>query len=135
MVAAAAGAADQLFVLYLRLVLKLAELTKGYSCADVCLVCKEAAMYPVRRLMSELEEFEQTSRRTSATAGPQGGSKRGVFPSSSSGTIPVKKNIDDHAMGPVTQEDALKALETTRPSAMIGTAEGYERWKKDFGSC
>lgn len=37
---------------------RLARLTEGYSGSDIVLVCKEAAMRPVRRLMTRLEAME-----------------------------------------------------------------------------
>lgn len=38
----------------------LVEETEGYSGSDIRLVCKEAAMQPLRRLMSFLERQEET---------------------------------------------------------------------------
>lgn len=37
----------------------LVERTEGYSGSDIRLVCKEAAMQPLRRLMSFLEDKEE----------------------------------------------------------------------------
>lgn len=37
----------------------LVDRTDGYSGSDIRLVCKEAAMQPVRRLMSVLEDTEE----------------------------------------------------------------------------
>lgn len=39
----------------------LAEKTKGYSGSDIRLVCKEAAMQPLRRLMAVLEDNQETT--------------------------------------------------------------------------
>lgn len=36
----------------------LVEKTEGFSGSDIRLLCKEAAMQPLRRLMAELEEKE-----------------------------------------------------------------------------
>lgn len=38
----------------------LVEKTEGYSGSDIRLVCKEAAMQPLRRLMSFLERQEES---------------------------------------------------------------------------
>lgn len=37
---------------------KLAQMTDGYSGADIVLVCKESAMRPLRKLMKKLEGKE-----------------------------------------------------------------------------
>ena len=67
----------------------LAEKTKGYSGADIELVCREAAMKPVRRLMTRLSELgsEDTSLTpkpppvgTSNPSGPPGGGCFGEKP-------------------------------------------------------
>ncbi|XP_002989553.2 katanin p60 ATPase-containing subunit A-like 2 [Selaginella moellendorffii] len=80
------------------------ESTDGYSGSDVRLVCKEAAMRPLRRLMEELERNE--------AAGVES---------------------QDLEMGPVTKEDAMVALTTTRPSALVHAGR-YEKFDNDFGS-
>lgn len=65
------------------------EATEGYSGSDLRIVCKEAAMRPLRRLMSLLEA---DGRRT---------------------------DEDLPEMGPVTRDDVEVALKTTRPSAHL----------------
>ncbi|GFR44570.1 hypothetical protein Agub_g5843 [Astrephomene gubernaculifera] len=67
----------------------LAERTEGYSGSDVAVVAKEAAMRPLRRLMSRLE-----------LDGPPDPAAR----------------IE---LGPVTVEDARAALEVSKPSARL----------------
>jgi len=81
----------------------LAEQTQGYSCADVCLVCKEAAMHPIRRLMAKLELVESEPN----------------------------PNIK---LDPVTNDDALKALGATKPSAAGHLEETYLKWQEEFGA-
>lgn len=65
------------------------EATEGYSGSDLRIVCKEAAMRPLRRLMSLLE----------------------VDGEHADGALPE--------MGPVTRDDVEVALKTTRPSAHL----------------
>lgn len=65
------------------------EATEGYSGSDIRIVCKEAAMRPLRRLMSLLEVNER------------------------------EENEALPEMGPVTGDDVEVALKTTRPSAHL----------------
>ncbi|KAG0459808.1 hypothetical protein HPP92_022936 [Vanilla planifolia] len=82
----------------------LVEKTDGYSGSDIRLVCKEAAMQPLRRLM---EFLECQSER-----------------------IPEEELP---AIGPVTPEDVDVALRNTRPSAHLN-AHRYEKFNQDYGS-
>lgn len=82
----------------------LVEKTEGYSGSDIRLVCKEAAMQPLRRLMSFLE--------------------------SQPDNVPED---DLPAVGPVTPEDTEVALRNTRPSAHLH-AHRYEKFNQDYGS-
>ncbi|KXZ47532.1 VPS4 protein [Gonium pectorale] len=67
----------------------LAERTEGYSGSDVAVVAKEAAMRPLRRLMSKLEL---------------------------DGPVDPHAKLE---LGPITVEDARAALEVTKPSARL----------------
>ncbi|XAR59347.1 Microtubule-severing ATPase [Bertholletia excelsa] len=82
----------------------LVERTEGYSGSDIRLVCKEAAMQPLRRLLSVLEE------------------KQEVVPEEE---LPK--------VGPVRDEDIEMALRNTRPSAHLH-AHRYEKFNADYGS-
>ncbi|KAL9242078.1 hypothetical protein vseg_016115 [Gypsophila vaccaria] len=78
--------------------------TEGYSGSDIRLVCKEAAMRPLRRLMAVLEQKEE------------------VVPENELPPI-----------GPITPEDIELALKNTRPSAHL-VAHRYEKFNEDYGS-
>ncbi|XP_052179799.1 uncharacterized protein LOC127793070 [Diospyros lotus] len=82
----------------------LVERTEGYSGSDIRLVCKEAAMQPLRRLMAVLEE------------------KQEVVPEEE---LPK--------VGPIKDEDVEMALRNTKASAHLH-AHRYEKFNADYGS-
>ncbi|ONK66947.1 uncharacterized protein A4U43_C06F13860 [Asparagus officinalis] len=82
----------------------LVEHTEGYSGSDIRLVCKEAAMQPLRRLMTVLEQQDE-----------------------------LVPDEELPAVGPVTPQDIEVALKNTRPSAHLH-AHRYEKFNDDYGS-
>jgi len=131
---------------------QVAEQTVGYSGADIELVCRESAMMPVRRLMQRIDELDNNSNPLSSTAEPSlppasSASIRNTnsalqHQQSSKGIIPPKilspppRSADIESLlraDPVTQNDILAALRTTKPSS-DGNFIRYESWQKDFGS-
>uniref|UniRef100_A0ACD5VK34 Uncharacterized protein n=1 Tax=Avena sativa TaxID=4498 RepID=A0ACD5VK34_AVESA len=82
----------------------LVENTEGYSGSDIRLVCKEAAMQPLRRIMAALEGAQE-----------------------------LVPEDDLPEVGPVTAEDIELALRNTRPSAHLH-AHRYEKFNQDYGS-
>uniref|UniRef100_A0A0D9V412 AAA+ ATPase domain-containing protein n=1 Tax=Leersia perrieri TaxID=77586 RepID=A0A0D9V412_9ORYZ len=82
----------------------LVEKTEGYSGSDIRLVCKEAAMQPLRRLMAVLEGRQEE--------------------------VPEDELPE---VGPVTTEDIELALRNTRPSAHLHVHR-YEKFNQDYGS-
>ncbi|CAN1227331.1 Katanin p60 ATPase-containing subunit A-like 2 [Linum grandiflorum] len=82
----------------------LVEKTEGYSGSDIRLVCKEAAMQPLRRVMAILEAKDE------------------IVPEDQ---LPQ--------VGPITSEDIESALKNTRPSAHLH-AHRYEKFNADYGS-
>lgn len=89
----------------------LAKKTETYSGADITLVCKEAAMRPVRRVMKELESVLRSSTTTNEIL------------SKKSPPQPQK----------VSMKDVGLALKVTKPSGNM-FFEKYEKWKSAFGS-
>eukprot|EP00850_Spirogloea_muscicola_P007728 SM000039S14558 [mRNA] locus=s39:744400:746735:- [translate_table: standard] len=77
--------------------------TAGFSGSDLRLVCKEAAMAPLRRLIAALE------------SGPEG-----VGP--------------QPEPGPLTAEDAQRALAATRSSVSAELTDKYAKFDCDYGS-
>lgn len=82
----------------------LVERSEGYSGSDIRLLCKEAAMQPLRRLMAVLEDNQE------------------VVPEDELPNV-----------GPVTSNDIETALRNTRPSAHLH-AHRYEKFNTDYGS-
>ncbi|KAA8519496.1 hypothetical protein F0562_013752 [Nyssa sinensis] len=82
----------------------LVERTEGYSGSDIRLVCKEAAMQPLRRLMALLEENQE-----------------------------VVSEDELPEVGPIRHEDIEVALKNTRPSAHL-LSHRYEKFNADYGS-
>ncbi|OEL19317.1 Ubiquitin-conjugating enzyme E2 36 [Dichanthelium oligosanthes] len=82
----------------------LVEKTEGYSGSDIRLVCKEAAMQPLRRLMTVLECNQEE--------------------------VPEDELPE---VGPVTTDDIELALRNTRPSAHLH-AHRYDKFNQDYGS-
>lgn len=93
---------------------EIAGLLEGYSGSDIKLVCKEAAMKPLRKLMEEIESLEDDNDDFDWTPI----------------TDPSKVPQPD----PVSMSDFLSALETTKAAAQIIKLEKYEKWMKEFGS-
>eukprot|EP00111_Clytia_hemisphaerica_P011623 TCONS_00034166-protein len=84
---------------------KIAELTEGYSGSDIRLVCKEAAMRPVRKIFDILEEHE----------------------------LSEKESLPKFVIEPIRTSDVEEALKHTKPSART-LQEKYEKWKQEFES-
>ncbi|XP_057996404.1 uncharacterized protein LOC110641803 isoform X3 [Hevea brasiliensis] len=82
----------------------LVERTERYSGSDIRLLCKEAAMQPLRRLMAILEDKQEV--------------------------VPEDELPE---VGPITPEDVETALKNTRPSAHLH-AHRYEQFNADYGS-
>ncbi|TPX37185.1 hypothetical protein SmJEL517_g01070 [Synchytrium microbalum] len=85
---------------------KLGSLTQGYSGSDIKLVCKEAAMRPLRAVFDMLEK--------------DGG---------------VDSNLPAADLRkPITMEDVLSALSCTRPASDTLLGEKYRKWQREVGS-
>ncbi|KAM5193443.1 katanin p60 ATPase-containing subunit A-like 2 [Mantella aurantiaca] len=82
----------------------LGEETDGYSGSDIKLVCKEAAMRPVRKIFDALETHQ-----------------------------PGNKDMPAIRLDTVTTSDFLEVLAHTKPSAK-SLAEKYSAWQKEFES-
>mmetsp|Transcript_13562 Transcript_13562/g.12279 ORF Transcript_13562/g.12279 Transcript_13562/m.12279 type:complete len:727 (-) Transcript_13562:463-2643(-) len=86
--------------------ISLASLTDGYSGADIYILCREASMMPLRRLMTDMSPQDIIKLRS-----------QGNF------TIPQ-----------VLLDDFLVAISTTKPSVATNTIDRYIMWEKEYGS-
>jgi katanin p60 ATPase-containing subunit A1 len=84
----------------------LARSTEGYSGADVTLVCREASMMPMRRLLARMDPTEIQRQRAEGTL---------VVPS-------------------VLPQDFQEALSNTRPTVGAAQLLRYTKWEAEFGS-
>ncbi|XP_053264513.1 katanin p60 ATPase-containing subunit A-like 2 isoform X1 [Podarcis raffonei] len=82
----------------------LSQEMEGYSGSDIKLVCKEAAMRPVRKIFTALENHQPDS-----------------------GSLPVIE------LDTVTTEDFLDVITHTKPSAK-NLSQKYTEWQKEFES-
>eukprot|EP00668_Euglena_longa_P015349 GGOE01019423.1.p1 GENE.GGOE01019423.1~~GGOE01019423.1.p1 ORF type:complete len:645 (-),score=163.91 GGOE01019423.1:350-2284(-) len=85
---------------------RLAQLTEGYSGADVHQVCRDACMMPMRRMVASKSPQEIKDMRDAGLL---------------------------EAM-PVCMQDCLDALHNIRPSVGSSELRGYLRFQEDFGS-
>uniref|UniRef100_A0A7N0TLD8 AAA+ ATPase domain-containing protein n=1 Tax=Kalanchoe fedtschenkoi TaxID=63787 RepID=A0A7N0TLD8_KALFE len=82
----------------------LVEHTEGYSGSDIRMVCKEAAMQPLRRVMATLEDKQE----------------------------PVPED-ELPKVGPILPDDIDIALRNTRPSAHL-LVHRYDKFNMEYGS-
>ncbi|XP_030832652.1 katanin p60 ATPase-containing subunit A-like 2 isoform X5 [Strongylocentrotus purpuratus] len=99
----------------------LAEKTEGYSGSDLRLVCKEAAMRPVRKIFDILESTSE--KGTNKTAG------RDETPN----LVWHKDSMPDLTLDPITTADVEAALAHTKPSAKL-LKDKYLKWQKEYES-
>ncbi len=107
--------------------------TVGFSGADIELLCREAAMMPVRRLMAKLEaiEFPSTSQNKNGNSRQQQQQQQQQVKLSQQ-----FNSVDSDELirsDPVSVQDMREALSRTRPSS-DGNMAAYEKWQKEFGS-
>lgn len=90
----------------------LAGLGEGYSGADIHVVCREAAMMPMRRLLEQVADPTEIAALVAASK-------------AEGGTQETQE---------VTMTDFVTALKNTRPSVASGASDRYARWEREYGS-
>lgn len=117
----------------------LAAQFEGYSGADLELVCREAAMRPVRRIVEKLRCIDYCGSNIGANSvipepPPRGGSHTRL-PRASLVNPPANQADVDNLLraDPVSAADIMAALETTKPSS-DGNMCKYTAWQSEFGA-
>jgi len=93
--------------------LELAGMLDGYSGSDIKLVCKEAAMKPLRKLMDEIENIEDDDNFD---------------------WTPITDPSQVPQPDPVQMKDFLAAVQTTKAAAQVIKPVKYQEWMDEFGS-
>jgi len=114
---------------------KLASLTEEWSGSDIRLLCKEAAMHPLRRLMREIEGVETAQAQAEKAAQEAKPNRRRAAEKAQEKekAPPALTSIDDLKVGAVLQTDVERALETVHraPAAHV---ERYVEWQRQHGA-
>eukprot|EP00444_Apocalathium_aciculiferum_P044733 CAMPEP_0183536296 /NCGR_PEP_ID=MMETSP0371-20130417/28144_1 /TAXON_ID=268820 /ORGANISM="Peridinium aciculiferum, Strain PAER-2" /LENGTH=192 /DNA_ID=CAMNT_0025736885 /DNA_START=118 /DNA_END=692 /DNA_ORIENTATION=- len=85
---------------------RLAGLTEEWSGSDIRLLCKEAAMHPLRRLMADIEKAEATPAQDARS------NRRKAADKASGKADAVAAAIAELKIGAVTDADVERALQT-----------------------
>lgn len=93
----------------------LSKLTEGYSGSDIKLVCKEAAMRPLRKVFDRLELMEQEREQQDLEANEP-------------------THHEPIVCDPVKMNDVLEAIECTKPACDTGLEGKYVEWRKNHAS-
>eukprot|EP01036_Dinobryon_divergens_P024662 gene24662-33133_t len=98
----------------------LAGRTEGLSCADIAVVCREAAMAPVRRMLA------------AAVAGGAGsGSGSGGWDPAAIQSLRAQGKLQ---ASQVSLEDFLSAIAGLRASVAATAVDRFEAWNRSYGS-
>jgi katanin p60 ATPase-containing subunit A1 len=100
-----------------------AEKLEGYSGSDIKLVCKEACMKPLRRLMNKIEDTKGNEDNTNWSI---------VVDPKTSIIFLIKFLVP--TPGPVSLDDVMSAISTTKSSAQTTKLDKYTKWETEFGS-
>jgi katanin p60 ATPase-containing subunit A1 len=130
---------------------QIAQNTPGYSGADLVLLCKEAAMRPVRRLMVQIREAdkqrhaemmkmqEEEAKKPTVGHGKRIGGQDRIRQAMNDPEDVVRKMVAEAPppevqLDRITSEDVLAALNCTKPAANQAFLKRYEEWAKEHGN-
>lgn len=105
---------------------KLASLTEEWSGSDIRLLCKEAAMHPLRRLMAQMEMDDMKPQQPEKVGRVNSRTKA----AEKSVAAPITEELK---MGPVIEEDAEHALETVHRAPAANQGQ-YDEWRLQYGA-
>ncbi|GAX76581.1 hypothetical protein CEUSTIGMA_g4027.t1 [Chlamydomonas eustigma] len=110
---------------------RVAELTEGYSGSDVFLVAKEAAMRPLRRLMTKLEaaSCSSSSSKQEEVGVHSYGSRTAAAPGPHAGH---KASVPHPELGPIEEADVQAALTVSKASAKQ-YEQKYKLFHEEYG--
>lgn len=98
---------------------KISTLTEFFTGADIRLLCKEAAMTPVRTILEKLDEMNEEDDDANLN-------KQRCCQAQN-----IQLLLKRH---PITTRDFLTSLERTKPSTDAKDSVRYEQWEKKHGS-
>ena len=101
----------------------MAARSAGYSGSDIELVCKEAAMRPLRAIFDKLDAIE-TSEGATVSEGTAG----------KGGLCNMVGSLEELRAPAVTWTDVQEALRTTKATCEPRSLARYKKWEGEFGS-
>ena len=87
---------------------QLAVETEGFSGSDMRILCREAAMYPLRDAMRDVDMSDVANFKVGS--------------------------ITDEQLRPISFQDLIRATSEVRASVSKDDLKGYVEWNKTFGS-
>ena len=94
---------------------KFAEMTEGYSGADIKLICKEAAMRPLRRIFDYLHNCDNNNNHHQNNTSEKD----------------VLKCLENN---PILVDDIHESISSTKPTILHSFCKKYNDWNHNFGS-
>jgi len=112
---------------------RLASLTEEWSGSDIRLLCKEAAMHPLRRLMAEIESADAAATAAAVSQAEGRSNRRKAAEKMAEKEKAVAGPPGELKVGAVREADVERALQTVHraPAAHL---DRYAEWQAQFGA-